>query len=135
MNKIKKKNFILPSGSLNQPDFIRKNIFKNSISIKAVDPKTLITPKRFDVLAKIIFLKFLSSNSDDNIGEKLYSKHLELLNGFLEIDRSGHSKKIGKDSFILSFKELLISIKKGFYKSYAVPISNNNIWMVLIGWQ
>ena len=79
------------------------------------------------MLAKIIFLKFLSSNSDDNIGKKLYLKHLELLNGFLELDRGGNSKKIGKDSFILSFKELLISIKKDFNKSYAIPIANNNI--------
>lgn len=127
MNKTKKKNLILPTSSLNQPDFIRKNIFKNTVSVQAVDPRTLIAPKRFDVLAKIIFLKFLSSNSDDNIGKKLYLKHLELLNGFLELDRSGYSKKIGKDSFILSFKELLISIKKDFNKSYAIPISNNNI--------
>ena len=127
MNKTKKKNLILPTSSLNQPDFIKKNIFKNTVSIQEADPRTLITPKRFDVLAKIIFLKFLFSNSDDNIGKKLYLKHLELLNGFLEIDSSGHSKKIGKDSFILSFKELLISIKKDFFKSYAIPISNNNI--------
>ena len=127
MNKIKKKNFILPASSLNQPDFIRKIIFEDRVSVQMVDPRTLITPKRFDLLAKIIFLKFLPSNSDDNIGEKLYLKHLELLNGFVEIDRGDTSKKIGKDNFIISFKELLASIKKDFNKSYAIPISNNNI--------
>ena len=127
MSKRKKKNFILSANSLNQPKFIRKIIFKKRLSVEALDPKNLITPQRFDVLAKIIFLKFLTSNSDDNIGEKLYIKHLELLNGLLEIDSNGSSKKLGKHSFILSFKKLLHSIKKDFNKSYAIPISNNNI--------
>jgi len=125
--KKRKKSFILSANCLKQPDFIKKTISKKRVSVEVVDPKTLITPKRFDVLAKIIFLKFLTSNSDDNIGEKLYIKHLELLNGLLEVDSNGTSRKIGKDSFILSFKNLLLSIKKDFNKSYAIPISNNNI--------
>ena len=82
----------------------------------------LLTPERFDLLAKYIYIKHCEANIKSNFAEKLYLKHIEVFNGFYEADGSN---KIGGEAFLESFKTLIKSVKtKGFDKNSFIPVSN-----------
>ena len=92
----------------------------NSFHIK---PTTLLTPYRFDIIAKYIYAKHREKNVDSNWAYNLYKNHIQAINNFYE---SSPYKK-GINDFIKSFHETLDSIKqKGFDKNYqAIPIDKN----------
>ncbi|MGB0806686.1 MAG: hypothetical protein ACPGRC_08345 [Salibacteraceae bacterium] len=106
------------------------NNFKNKImeaetSIKTIDAQNLLTPERFDLLAKILYIKYYESAHGAEFYKELYLKHIEIFNGFFESDGSG---KIGEDGFINSFNDLINSVKsEGIKKDVILPASTGNV--------
>ena len=73
----------------NQDEFINKNILyemkdtvSNTKKIKAVD---FLSPKRFDILAKYLYVKFFINKIDSNFGLNIYLSHIDSFNGFVEM--------------------------------------------------
>jgi hypothetical protein len=90
------------------------------LRIKAVD---LLTPNRFDVVAKYLYIKFVESKINSSFAKELYLKHINAFNGFVENDES---QKIGKEAFLKSFHDVIDSIKNnGFDENYIIPLSQN----------
>lgn len=114
-------------------DFILGKINKKKVEVgnsknfevSEVDPLTLISSKRFDIIAKYIYGKFKENNWESDWGTRLYEDHIWVFNNYDEDDESG---KKGIKSFINSFNNTLASIKeKGFDENVSVlPIGKNN---------
>jgi hypothetical protein len=87
---------------------------------KAID---LLTPKRFDINAKLFYAKYKNYNSE--YPKKVYLNHIKSWNNFFEKS----PRKTSPEDFVDSFNKLLLSIKeKGFTepnKNY-VPLKNNS---------
>jgi len=91
-------------------------------SIDDYEPVELFTANRFDLAAKLVFLRLRSKLGSGGFGEKIYIEHIKAMNGLLEADGSN---KIGKEQFIESFVNVYDSItKKGFDPRYALPLSS-----------
>lgn len=89
-------------------------------SMKALD---LLTPNRFDLLAKYIYVKFKVLDIDSSFGEEIYLEHIKAFNGFVENDESS---KIGKDAFLASFNTVIKSMQaEGFQNKSLIPLANN----------
>ena len=87
---------------------------------KAID---LLTPKRFDINAKLFYAKYKNYNSE--YPKKVYLSHIKSWNNFFEES----PRKTSPEDFLDSFNKLLNSIKeKGFTepnKNY-IPLKNNS---------
>jgi len=107
--------------SINQnlSQHIKKQEYK-IIQKNAID---LLTPERFDLLAKYIYIQFKDLNIQSSFGEEIYLAHINAFNGFIEDDES---HKIGKVAFLESFDNLIDSVKKdGINQDTIIPLSNN----------
>lgn len=94
-------------------------------NVSSRDPIALLSPERFDIVAKYIFVKYVIENIDCSFGSDIYTEHIRVFNNFLEND---NSIKIGKAAFIESFTGLIYSIKNdGFQENSIIPISPNLI--------
>ncbi len=91
-----------------------------------LSPINLLNCQRFDLTAKYIYIKFRELNLDSDWGCKLYCEHIRVFNNFYEGDNSG---KIGKESFLSTFNELIDSIRQdGFKKDISIiPVGKNNL--------
>ena len=78
-----------------------------------VNPLSLLTPKRFDIIAKYIFAKHRAIDSSFPLD--LYRHHLEVWNNCNEI--TNPDKSTFKD-FVEEFDEILRSIKEEGFNSY-----------------
>jgi len=82
----------------------------------------LITPNRFDLMAKYLYVKYKDFNT--NFFKTLYHKHIITFNNCWEYP--GTKKNI--EEFFIEFDKLIDSIKKdGFNDKYPIPIGNNNV--------
>lgn len=63
--------------------------------IKRENPIKFLTAKRFDLIAKLIYIKYKESNIQSNFAKELYLKYIEVFNGFYEAD--GSNKKEDTD--------------------------------------
>mgnify|MGYP006197623359 CR=1 FL=1 len=85
----------------------------------------MLCTERFDIIAKIIYIKYSNRNLKNNFSEILYLNHIKALNNFVEYDRSG---KIGKEEFVKTFTNLIHSVEeRGFDKSFILPINQSRI--------
>lgn len=83
------------------------------------DPLSLPLTKRFDVIAKYLFVKNYEQYGGFQWCEELYCEHIKVLNNFVETDGSG---KVGKSAFLSSFKQTIASIKTNGYEDGAESI-------------
>jgi len=91
-------------------------------NIKAID---LLTPERFDLLAKYIYIKFKDLKIESNFGKELYLEHIKAFNNFFENDES---QKNGKAAFLYAFDDVINSISSnGINEDTIMPISDNTI--------
>lgn len=89
---------------------------------KAVD---LLSPERFDIIAKYLFVKYAVENIDCSFANELYIEHIRVFNNFVEND---NSLKVGKCAFIESFEKLISSIlKEGIHVDTIIPIGKGNV--------
>ena len=83
----------------------------------------LITPKRFDLIAKLVYAAYRESGLDSDFGLDLYREHLRVWNGFKEYN---NPDKNTFDKFRECFDEMIDSMKlKGFDKQHPVPVTPN----------
>ena len=96
----------------------------NSYDIMSIQAIELLTPNRFDILAKYIYIKFRNLKIDSGFGEEIYLNHIRVFNSFVENDGS---KKVGKKGFLESFNNLIESVdNNGFIQESIVPLCSNN---------
>ena len=90
-----------------------------------INPRELITPQRFDLMAKYIYAKLCELNAETTWGSEVYKEHLHILNNFCEND----SFKSCLQDFKQSFDEVLKSIKFNQFdaKISIVPTAYPNI--------
>jgi len=109
---------------------IRPNIIKliqgHQTYIKNMEPRDLLNPFRFDLVAKYIYARHKILNIDSQWALRLYTEHLRVFNGIAEPDGSG---KTGVTEFVSSFNNTLNSIyTAGFVaKKSLIPVGHNYI--------
>jgi hypothetical protein len=123
-----KYKYVISSSELNEklPLNLRKLVNRRSqYEIVKFDPIKLISPKRLDILAKYIYVKYREDHLETSFAEELYLSHIESFNNFVEADGSG---KIGPEAFLTSMNSLSDSLKKeGFHKSNPIPLSRDSV--------
>jgi glycosyltransferase involved in cell wall biosynthesis len=84
----------------------------------------LLNANRFDIAAKIIYLRSLVKGTDKSFGEEIYLEHLRVWNGLNEISPPKNSS----DDFLNAFKVISKSIQdSGFDTSISkVPVINES---------
>ena len=97
-----------------------------AVEITKLPSSHLLNPRRFDLMAKIIYAKLKDTGINSDWGRKLYLEHIRVLNGFSEGDGSG---KTSPETFIDAFDAVIDSIRdKGFSDRISlVPIDRNNV--------
>ena len=125
MKSKSKVTYQLAAEEMLQPNFIKKNIDKKMVKLRRVNPLTLITANRFDVMAKLLYLDFFHNNVSDNFGRSMYLAHIKLINGYVEKGSANNAIKVGADDFISSFNSVHKSIKVNFKPTYAIPLAAN----------
>lgn len=87
------------------------------------DPLLLVTPNRFDLMAKLLYAIYFKKGVQTNYFLQLYEEHLRLWNGFKEYN---NPEKCSRQNFLDDFKYILDNINKyGFNENYPIPISND----------
>lgn len=89
------------------------------LSIKYIDPLLIPLAKRVDIMVKYVFVKYYDQLGMRGWLERLYCDHMGAFNGFVE---GKGEEKLGKESFINSFRETIASIKANGYIDSADPI-------------
>jgi hypothetical protein len=90
-------------------------------NIEEVDPLTLLSANRFDLAAKLTYLRLKDKISPSGFGQEVYVEHLKVMNGLLEADSS---QKLGAAEFIDSFDRVYESIdSNGYDSNYPLPLS------------
>ena len=80
---------------------------------------TYITPKRFDLMAKYIYIKFKCMNINSTIHIDIYKRHIQTFNNCWEYPGT----KVQIEDFINSFDELIVNVKQfGFNYEKYIPI-------------
>ena len=88
---------------------------------KAID---FLSPNRFDLIAKLIYVKFRDLKIQSDFARRLYLEHINAFNGYVENDGSN---KIGKEAFLNSFNNVIDSIRDyGFLLESEIPLSESN---------
>lgn len=91
-----------------------------------VNPRTLLSPNRLDVLAPYLYAKHRELGVQGGWARRLYANHMLHFNGCREPDGSG---KAGLQAFLDSFHAVLDSVKRDGYRddAPAIPIGHNGI--------
>lgn len=88
-----------------------------------IAPSSLLTFNRLDVVIKYLFAKSVINNTDTRFFEKLYLRHIQDINGFVESD---DTNKIGSADFLKSFKGMIASaIDMRASEKYLLPVNEN----------
>ena len=96
---------------------------KNKVK-QTLQPLELLSKNRFDLVIKSNFVSEYRKKQLSSYTTKLYTRHIDIINGFVENDGSG---KIGKNKFLQEFKKIIDSIEKnGFNENFAIPINEEN---------
>lgn len=96
--------------------------------VVTVPARSLITPMRLDLMAKLLYIEYREKKIDSDFGKLIYKKHIEAFsNG--TFTEPGSPSKNSIDVYIKSFDKLIDDIKeKGFDSSKsAVPVGANGI--------
>ena len=97
------------------------------VRMGVIDPLRLVTPERFDILAKHLYARHRALGVESGWAQELYHQHIRAFsNGTC---REGDGRKNGIEDYIRSFDETLDSVgAKGFdAQETLVPIGRNNV--------
>ena len=84
----------------------------------------IITSRRFDLMAKYLYVKHFNKKTHTDFFVKLYKSHINTFNGCYEYPGT----KNNIEQFIESFDNLITSIKNNnFDKKFPIPIGSNNV--------
>ena len=87
--------------------------------VTQVSPRSLLTPKRLDVMALYLYATHRELGVEGGWARRLYANHMQHFNRCREPDGSG---KAGLSAFLASFHSLLDSVKRDGYREDAPPI-------------
>ena len=89
-----------------------------------VSPLSLLSPNRFDVIAKYLYAKWQLSGIDSDWHRRIYLDHIGVFNGFFEADGS---RKHGEQGFADAFDGVIASIADhGFDAGLSrIPVAAN----------
>lgn len=105
--------------------FISSLLNEAMYEVRWVDPFSLFTSDRVDILVKYLYAKSLIDNDDNKFLRDLYLSNIGVFNGFVEGDYSG---KVGKTSYLNSFEGLLNEIStNGYDDNSIIPLNRDNI--------
>lgn len=91
-----------------EPHIYSRKGFKETVEIMTVDPENLLTPYRFDVVAKYIYAWHKEHDVAFDFAKNLYLDHLKVWNAFQE---RNNGKTKPKD-FLYSFDSTIDSVKQ-----------------------
>ena len=91
----------------------------------------ILSPQRFDLMAKYLYIKSYDKEYKTNFFKKLYISHFKTFNNCYELPDNHSSVKITKkneDDFINEFNKLIEDMKKnGYNNNFPIPFGKNNI--------
>lgn len=95
--------------------------------IRRFPARDLITPERFDLMAKYAYAEYLLEGRESAFAEELYTKHIEAFSGG-SFKEPGNESKNSAEAYRKMFRELIDSIKTSGYDSrYPVPVGTHRI--------
>lgn len=101
---------------------------------KVMDHATqLLTPARFDIVAKHIYARWDAEQRTSDWGRVVYRNHILAINGGVEsksdtLSPNKDYTKVGLEDFFSQYDALLASIKQhGFNPKYAVPVRHDGV--------
>lgn len=87
-------------------------LYANTKSIQVYNPITLLTPQRFDIMAKYIYAKHRDLGVQSPWASELYKRHIQVWVNFIEPSFTDpHNNKRGESAYINGFNTILDSIK------------------------
>lgn len=95
-----------------------------------VDPKRFLSGKRFDLMAKYLYVYYKEFQIDSTFGTDIYSASIQCMNDFSE---PNNSDKNGKQAFLMAFDHIIENIKNHGFNSEISVIPVNNHYELLNG--
>lgn len=100
---------------------LEKYIVQPKYEYNLINALDALTPDRFDIVAKYIYVKHNQLKTNTTFSNDLYLKHVNCFNGYVENDGTN---KVGKNAFLNNFNNVINSIEKnGFIKENLIPLS------------
>ena len=101
------------------------NLDKQDGVLETVEARSLLSPKRFDLFAKLFYLKY--KETEPEIARKLYLKHIKAFNP--DGKEPGRDDKSSWEDFLKFFDNLTDNLRNhGFDKTLSlVPVGKDNI--------
>jgi hypothetical protein len=95
-----------------------------AFNIEKVDANTLLDVTRFDIFAKIAYIKYKETNFE--LAKEIYYEHIKAFNP--DFKEPGRDDKNNFDDFINTFNELINTLRKNNFddKTSIVPVDKNN---------
>jgi UDP:flavonoid glycosyltransferase YjiC (YdhE family) len=90
--------------------------------VRAIDPRELLHPNRFDLLAKYIYAKHRKVDAQRSWATKLYLDHIQVMNNFHE----DLPRKCTPQDFLQAFDDLLDSVEAHGYDAAHPPVPVGN---------
>ena len=85
-------------------------------SIQMVPARQLMSPLRFDLMAKYAYAEYLLEGRESAFAEELYTKHIEAFSGG-SFQEPGNESKNSAEAYRKMFRDLIDSIKTSGYDS------------------
>jgi len=101
-----------------------------TVSMGLIDPVQLLTAKRFDVIAKYLYVRFNSMGLDTDWANLVYREHIRVFNGCVEVDGT---EKYGADSFVSAFDSVIESIRQTGFSPEEPPLPVDADGIILDG--
>jgi len=95
---------------------------EKGLNMAKVEAVSLLTYKRFDLLAKLIYVRFLDAHINSGFGLAVYKNHLKAWNGLKEL----WPRKVGLDEFVKTFKPIISAMKSDAFKYAKSPVIVKN---------
>ncbi len=94
-----------------------------------IDPRTLLTPNCFDVGAKTLYARHFLDGIESDWGQKLYSHHLKVWNGLLELS----PPKKGLAAYLKEYQKIIEAMRDGSFDFDRSPIPVNKEGKIING--
>jgi len=102
------------------------NIREDKLNIKKY-----VSPERFDLMAKYLYIKSKDKSYNTNFFKELYHEHIKTFNNCYELPDPTMNESVKKETiedFFICFDKLIENIKNnGFNEKYPIPMGNNNV--------
>lgn len=101
------------------------HLTEGQIEEKLVDARSLLIPSRFDLFAKVYYIRMREENRVE--AERVYKEHIKAFNP--DLKEPGRDDKSGYDDFVASFNQLIDVFKNQEFDSSKslVPVTEDGV--------